>query len=261
MNQRVLAHLTAGALLIVSAVGCSSMKNGSLAEIRPVSQKQSIGNVYLIRGLIGLFSAGIDRLTVKINDAGIHAEVFQEAQDDAIARTIIEQYRDVPGREPIVLIGHSVGAEDVISVARKLGQAHIDVDLLVTLDATNPRTVPPNVKCCVNYYQSGPLDFLPVLRGVALKSEKGFAGELANLDVRRERRDLLEWDTNHVNIDKNSKIHADILRRVMQVCLPRDQVARKNADDVGHVVGVEGDGKRAHGRSSGTTMPFGAAAR
>lgn len=197
------------------------MKNGSLARIQPVSDRDRVGNVYLIRGLIGLFSAGIDRLTVKIGDAGVHAEVFQEVQDAAIARTIIERYRAAPRCEPIVLIGHSVGAEDVIRIARKLESAGIDVDLLITLDATNPRQVPKNVKVCINYYQSTAMDFIPVLRGMKLETEKGFAGEMVNLDVRRERRDLLEWDTNHVNIDKNTKIHDDIIQRVLAVCMPR----------------------------------------
>ncbi len=213
-------RLVLAAALIVS-VGCSSMKNGSLAEIRPASDRPRVGNVYLIRGLIGLFSAGIDRLTVEINHADIHAEVFQEVQDGAIARTMIERYRAAPSREPIVLIGHSVGAEDVITIARKLDREGIRVDLLVTLDATNPSTIPSNVRHSVNYYQSSLLDYVPVLRGVKLRADSGFTGVLENLDVRKERRDLLEWDTNHVNIDKNSKIHADILRRLMDVCVPR----------------------------------------
>lgn len=208
-------------LLSIACLGCSTMKNGSLARIQPASDRPRIGSVYLVRGLIGLFSAGIDRLTVKIKDAGMNAEVFQEAQDREIAQTIIERYRTTSGREPLVLIGHSVGAEDVIRIARKLGDANIDVDLLITLDATNPNRVPLNVKRCVNYYQSSLLDHVPVLRGVKLKVDDQFAGVIENLDVRRDRRDLLEWDTNHVNIDKNNKIHDDILRRLAEVCTAR----------------------------------------
>lgn len=199
------------------------MKNGELAAIQPQSESPRAGNAYLIRGLIGLFSAGIDGLTVKINDDGIHAEVYQEIQDSEIAKTIIDRYRSSPQREPLCLIGHSVGAEDVITIARKLDAEGIDVDLMITLDATNPSTVPKNVKRCVNYYQSSILDHVPVLRGVALKADTDFGGELLNLNVRGEHKDLLEWDTNHVNIDKNSKIHDDIIRRLNEVCLPRQE--------------------------------------
>ena len=43
--------------------------------------------------------------------------------------------------------------------------------------------------------------------------EPGAKTQLYNLNIRKERTDLLEWDTNHVNIDKNTKIHADIVKK------------------------------------------------
>ena len=197
------------------------MKNGDLAAIRPESDAPRVGQVYLIRGLVGLFSVGIDRLTEEINADGITAHVYQEVQDPEMATAIIAQYEHAVRREPLCLIGHSVGAEDVITIARKL-QAHgIDVDLMICLDATNPRRVPTNVKRCVNYYQSSLMDYLPVLRGLPLQTEPGFDGAFENLNVRREHRELLEWDTNHFNIDKDAKIHDDILRRLDLVCVPR----------------------------------------
>ena len=211
--------------------GCiSSMKSGDVADVSPVSTAPRVGQVYLIRGLIGLFSVGIDRLGDEINAAGISAHVFQEVQDPALADAIIARYAAAPKREPLCLIGHSVGAEDVITVARKL-QAHgIDVDLVICLDATNPKTVPANVKQCINYYQSSLMDYLPILRGLPLKADADFAGNLENINVRRDRRDLLEWDTNHFNMDKDTKIHADILRRLEILCVPRGNDPRLIVD-------------------------------
>ncbi|MGC4032584.1 MAG: hypothetical protein QM754_12795 [Tepidisphaeraceae bacterium] len=181
------------------------------------------GQVYLIRGLIGLFSVGIDQLTEKINAAGISAHVYQEIQDGRMAEAIIASYGPAKNREPLVLIGHSVGAEDVITIARKLEKHGIDVDLMICLDATNPDKVPGNVKQCINYYQSSIMDYLPILRGLPLKTETAFAGDLQNLNVRKDRRDLLEWDTNHFNIDKDAKIHVDIINRLNALCLPRPE--------------------------------------
>lgn len=199
------------------------MKNGDVAAIGPTSTAPRVGRVYLIRGLIGLFSVGIDRLGEKIAAEGIHAQVFQEAQDPRMAAAIIATYEHAAEREPLILIGHSVGAEDVITIARKLQPHGITVDLMICLDATNPAKVPANVRQCVNYYQPSIMDFLPILRGLPLKAEPDFAGDLQNLNVRHERRDLLEWDTNHFNIDKDTKIHADILARLRELCLPREQ--------------------------------------
>ena len=197
------------------------MKQGDLTAIVPQSDAPRVGQVYLIRGLVGIFSVGIDRLTDEINADGIAAHVYQETQDPQMADAIIATYEHASVREPLVLIGHSVGAEDVITIARKLDAHGIAVDLMVCLDATNPDRLPPNVRHCVNYYQSSLMDYFPILRGLPLKTEPAFAGVLENLDVRHERRDLIEWDTNHFNIDKDEKIHADVLRRLNEVCVLR----------------------------------------
>jgi len=221
-SQRWMLRAAVSIALLAGHLGCfSSMKRGDVAAIQPQSDSPRVGNVYLIRGLIGLFSAGIDKLTTQINDDGIRAHVYQETQDPQIADAIIAKYEKQSQHEPLCLIGHSVGAEDVITIARKLQAHHIDVDLMVCLDATNPTAVPTNVKRCVNYYQSSLMDYLPVLRGLPLKTEPQFAGSMENLNVRGERRDLLEWDTNHVNIDKNEKIHTDIIRRLNDICVQR----------------------------------------
>lgn len=210
------------ALTLAFASGCiSSMKNGDLSAIRPQSQSPRVGQVYLIRGLIGLFSVGIDQLTEQINAEGITAHVYQEIQDPGMADAIVAAYGHSDQREPLCLIGHSVGAEDVITIARKLQPHGITVDLMICMDATNPSTVPANVKQCINYYQSSIMDHVPVLRGLPLKADAGFTGDLQNLNVRREHRELLEWDTNHFNIDKSGKIHADILKRLNELCVPR----------------------------------------
>ncbi|MDB5326448.1 MAG: thioesterase domain protein [Phycisphaerales bacterium] len=222
---RPLTRLAAIAMPLVLAGGCiSSMKSGDLAAIQPVSaETPRVGQVYLIRGLIGLFSVGIDKLGEQINSDGITAHVFQEVQDPGMAKAIIASYGPAAHREPLVLIGHSVGAEDVITIARTLQAQKIDVDLMICLDATNPDKVPANVKQCINYYQSSLMDYLPILRGLPLKTEADFRGDLQNLNVRHEHRELLEWDTNHFNIDKDEKIHADIRKRLEALCIARPQ--------------------------------------
>ena len=225
-TARSLARLAAIAMPIILAGGCiSSMKSGDLAAIQPVTAAETprVGQVYLIRGLIGLFSVGIDTLGEQINADGITAHVFQEVQDPGMAKAIIASYGPAAHREPLVLIGHSVGAEDVITIARKLQTQKIDVDLMICLDATNPDKVPANVKQCINYYQSSIMDYFPILRGLPLKTEAEFHGDLQNLNVRHEHRELLEWDTNHFNIDKDEKIHADIRKRLAAICVTRPQ--------------------------------------
>lgn len=216
-------------VLLALSSGCTSTRSdmtpGKMEWIQPHSDASRAGKAYLFRGWIGLFSGGMDALTKTIDQSGVRAHVFQEDQHSEFAKVIVERYRNVPDHEPIVLVGHSLGADDAIAAARALDEAGIAVDLLITIDPTRPPKVPKNVKICYNYYQPSFMDMLGVWRGVALKTEPGFTGQLHNMNVRKEYRNLLEPDTNHTNIDKNRKIHADVIAKIMPVCVPRAQWA------------------------------------
>ncbi|HEX3357097.1 MAG TPA: hypothetical protein VHS31_09015 [Tepidisphaeraceae bacterium] len=219
--------LALGMLLLSTMTGCfgvelGTMKPGQMAWVQPNTTEPRAGHAYLIRGLIGLFSYGIDRMTDKVAATGVAANVFQEDQTALLGKTIVEKYKATNGNhEPIVLIGHSLGADDGIKISKMLEKEGIPVDLLITVDATNPPPVPGNVKVCYNYYQPSLFDGTGMLRGIPLVLEPGAKTKLYNLNIRGERKDLLEWDTNHVNIDKNTKIHAEVVAHVLEVCPTR----------------------------------------
>src|SRR5262245_6615565 len=87
---RKVAQLVLPLALCALTTGCfstvSSMAPGKTEWIQPNSDSPRAGNAYLFRGLIGLFSGGIDAMTVKINEAGIRAHVFQEDQHQLIGQ-------------------------------------------------------------------------------------------------------------------------------------------------------------------------------
>jgi len=204
--------------------GCSAMKPGRLDVVAPQTPLQTgrVGTVYLLRGWIGIFSTGIDSLGQQVNDVGIHAEVFQADQWSALASTIREKYRAHANPEPLILVGHSYGADDVIRIARELNADAIRVDLLITLDPVTPPPVPGNVVRTYNLYQSnGMLDNLPWLRGIALEREPGATGRLDNFNIRTDRTELLEPGLDHFNIEKKQKIHDDVLTRLKEACPER----------------------------------------
>jgi hypothetical protein len=219
------------ACLILAAGGCSSMRPGKLSSVQPISDKPRAGNVYLLRGWIGIFSTGIDHLTEKLNENGVRAHQYQDDQWRSLARQIVESYKGVQDPEPLVLVGHSYGADDVVNIARVLEKEGIAVDLLITLDPVTPNRVPSNVRLAHNLYQSnGVFDVMPFLRGVPLRPAENFAGTLNNLDIRKERTDLLEPGTDHFNIEKKGRIHDEVIAQVLEHCPPRSEwAARKRA--------------------------------
>jgi hypothetical protein len=215
------------ALTLSAAGGCASTTPGRLDAVRTDSDRPRAGNVYLLRGWIGIFSFGINEIGDKINGIGIRANVYQDDQWSSLADAIRAKYRGASSPEPLVLIGHSFGADDVVRVSRELADAWIPVDLLITLDPVTPPEVPANVRRCYNLYQSnGAWDRVPAFRGVPLKLVDGSTGTLANVDVRKDRTDLLEPGTDHFNIEKKHKIHEEVLRQVLATCPPREQWAK-----------------------------------
>lgn len=212
-------------------VGCSSMKNGSMARVAPVTENDRVGSVYLFRGWIGVFSTGIDSLGQRLNDDGVHAEVFQQKQWPALADAMIAKYENHPDHEPIVLIGHSYGADDTILVLRKLAEHDIQVDLVVTLDPVTPQKVTPNAQLVYNLYQPSVLDGVPFFRGIKLTPEEPGPATLLNVDVRKDRPELIDGGVDHFNIEKKPKIHADVIAQVMKVCRPRDEWLATRAHD------------------------------
>lgn len=208
-------------------VGCSSMKGGSVAKVAPITDNERVGSVYLFRGWIGIFSTGIDSLGKQLNEQGLHAQIFQDTQAGALADAMIKKYENVPDHEPIVLIGHSYGADDVIYVTRRLAEHDIHVDLVITLDPVTPGKVPSNASFVYNLYQPSALDGLPFLRGIPLTPDGAGPAKLLNVNVRKDRPDLIPGGVDHFNIEKKPEIHREIIAQVMKVCEPRTVWAAK----------------------------------
>ncbi|HYE18325.1 MAG TPA: hypothetical protein VEA69_07760 [Tepidisphaeraceae bacterium] len=215
----------------LGAIGCSSpsMQPGDLSLVQIDSDKPRAGNVYLLRGFIGIWSTGIDALGAKINEDGVRANVYRNEQWEDVRDALIEKYKDHKVYEPLVLIGHSWGADHTVDIARALDPHGISVDLIITLDPVTPNKVPKNVKWVCNIYQTnGIWQGIPVFRGVALEPEPDAKGKLENLAVRTDRTDLLEPDTDHYNIEKNEKVHAEVLKVLKQACPDRQSWVRAN---------------------------------
>jgi pimeloyl-ACP methyl ester carboxylesterase len=231
MNQPLGKNLslTIVLALLATAAGCKSMTPGQLELVQPHSDRPHVGNVYLLRGFIGIWSYGIDHLGKKVNESGVRAAVYQEDQWPDLAERIIEQYKAATEPEPLVLVGHSYGADDTLKIAKRLEEHGMHVDLIVTLDPVTPPRVPTNVSLVYNIYQPSLLDGLPFFRGIALETETPKQRNLQNVNIRSERKDLLEPKTDHFNIEKNVLIHAEVVRKVKEFCPPREVWAARQA--------------------------------
>jgi hypothetical protein len=156
--------------------------------------------VVLLRGLFGSFSTGLDSLAEELRSKGIETKVYGYLSWRAIVADILRE-RAAGKITPLVLVGHSQGANNVIAAARLLRHYDVNVDLLVTLAPVLPQPVPRNVMRAINYYQ------FPGW-GSALSPDRGFVGTLSNINMGAD------WKTFHMNIDKSSGIHQAIAREI-----------------------------------------------
>ena len=156
--------------------------------------------VLLLRGWFGVFSTGMDSLASELKAKGIKAEVAGHVYWSTAVKDIVKE-RAAGNAGPLVLVGHSQGANNVIDMARSLEANKIPVDLLVTLAPFMQDPVPANVARVINYYQSPGW-------GAPLTADRGFHGKLSNINVADD------WTIAHISIDKSSRIHADIAREI-----------------------------------------------
>ena len=184
MLPNIRAPILMLALLMVA--GCSSATLDAATAPSPTMPRPTAGSVpghvYLVRGLVGeVFSLGFYDLAGRVKERGINASVHSMYAPGLLANEIIAVYRRAP--VPIVLIGHSSGADAVIGVAEKLKSANVPVILMFGFDPTPiAGRVPENVELFINLYQKTNL-----IGGGEVKAARDFRGRIVNVDLRERR--------------------------------------------------------------------------
>lgn len=173
---------------------------------------QSSGHVYLLRGLLNIFSLGMDDLAAKIQARGISASVHNHSEWQSIADDIAVKYK-ARQHGPIVLVGHSLGADAVMFMSEYLGKKGVPVALVVPFDGTGSFAASSNVGQVYNLTQR---DYAYMRKGA------GFRGTLNNVDVSGQ-------GYGHTDIDKSARLHAQVLARIQSVI--RTRGAPHTADD------------------------------
>jgi Thioesterase domain len=165
------------------------------------SRAEPRAHVYLLRGLLNIFSLGMDTLSEELQKRGVYATVSNHTEWQGLADQAAARYK--AGTEgPIILIGHSLGADAVMEMAAYLGRKGIPVALVVPFDGTASYPAPPNVARVLNLTQR---DYAYMTRGA------GFHGTLTNMDVSGDP------NIGHISIDKSPRLHARVISEVLAV--------------------------------------------
>ena len=165
------------------------------------AQPQARAHVYVLRGLFNVFSLGMDLLADELKRRGVDATVHGYADWQTLADRAAADYK--AGKEaPIILIGHSLGADAVMEMAAYLGRKGVPVALVVPFDGTKSFAASDNVARVLNLTQR---DY------AYMRGGPGFHGTLANVDVSSDS------SIDHINIDKSPRLHARVVAEVLAV--------------------------------------------
>lgn len=205
-------------IIIILLSGCVDLSGIQYKSPPKVGQQKAIatkkvpkGTVYTMRGGLGIFSIGMNQLRDTVDARyPVSAQSLMWYRSGDVSRAIIRDYNREKEHGPIILIGHSLGANEQIQVARALNNANIPVALLVTVDAVSQTVVPPNVHHALNLYKPG---FVPMFSGLKLRAVDSRTTQIDNINVTT----LKGINVNHFTIDKDKVVQNMILDKVDKV--------------------------------------------
>src|SRR5216684_251450 len=160
--------------------------------------------VYLLKGLADIFSSGMDFLQAKLQARGIVGEVHSHSEWEKLAESATAKWRG-GAHGPIIIIGHSLGADAAILMAQRLGDAQVPVALLVTFSPVDSAPANANVARAVNYFQLGSAWHGQITKG------PGFHGTLENVDLAQTP------GITHFNMEKAEPLHAATIAKVLML--------------------------------------------
>jgi thioesterase superfamily protein len=166
----------------------------------PAHDDASHPHVYLMRGLLNIFSLGMDQLAAQIARTGVDASVYNHSVEETVVGAIVQKYR-AGDHGPYILVGHSLGADAVMLMAQQLDAQGVPVALVVPFDGTASYAAPANVSCVVNLTQR---------KYAYMQAGAGFHGKLSNVDVSNDTT------IDHVTIDKSPRLQAMALKEIVQ---------------------------------------------
>lgn len=189
------------------AVNQSRNAQSSLKKVRYAKSE-----IYTMRGgLGGVFSKGMNHLEDSLADdyqVKAYSTVWFKAK--RLSDSLIKRYQTKQLDGPIILVGHSLGANDQILVARNLAHYNVPVALLITIDAVLPLRISSNVQRVLNIYKPS---YVPLFSGFSLTVNDPALTTIENFNVNK----VQGMAVNHFTIDKDRYVQRLMLDRILAV--------------------------------------------
>lgn len=155
--------------------------------------------IYFFRGGFDIFSTGMNQMAAELRAKKYNANSQSFMSWQSVANDIVRRSKQKKVSYPIIVLGHSFGADAVVEFANYLGQNGISTELVIGFDATGPRTFTKGAKRVVNYRSS---HIGPYVKG------PGFRGSISTVDVSK-------FGANHFTIEQTKEVQALAMKEVL----------------------------------------------
>src|SRR5712671_3092694 len=197
-------QMMAMALLLAIPIGPGT------ANAMPGSGAATGAHVFLLRGVLNIFSLGLDDIAAKLEQQGIAVTVANFVSWSSLADEAAAEYRS--GRvRTIILVGHSSGATALPDMVARLDQLGAPVKLAIGLDSVFRTSLTGRVGRYINFYVANGA-------GTPVAKTTQFHGELENVDVGK-------IGMGHLSIDKNQIMQQKVISAIDAVVFSRKKEA------------------------------------
>jgi hypothetical protein len=197
IRGRVLRRLQmmAVAVLMLLPVGA-----GTALAAPSSASAASTAHVYLLRGVLNIFSLGLDDIAAQLRAQGIPVTVANFASWSSLADEAAVAYRS--GRiKTIILVGHSSGATALPDMVAKLDNLGAPVKLAIGLDSVFRTKLSGRVGRYVNFYIANG-------NGEPVAPTASLQGKLENINVQNVP------GVGHMSIEKNQIMQRRVIAEI-----------------------------------------------
>jgi hypothetical protein len=190
---RCLQSAALAGLLLIVAVGTPA------SQAMPTPGLNG-AHVYMLRGILNIFSLGLDDIATKLEAQGVPVTVINYLGWASLADEIAADYRS--GKvKTIILVGHSSGATVLPDMVERLDRLGAPVKLAIGLDSVFRTSLSGRVGRYINFY-IGNGNGEPVAR------TKQLHGTLENVNVQNVP------GVGHITIEKNEIIQRKVIAEI-----------------------------------------------
>jgi hypothetical protein len=195
---RSLQRIAVAILLMALLVGAS--------PVNAATSDASGTHVYLLRGVLNIFSLGLDEIAAKLRQQGFNVTIANYLSWSSLADEAAAEYRSGRTRT-IVLVGHSSGATALPDMVARLDRLGAPVKLAIGLDSVFRTSLAGHVGRYINFYVANG-------NGEPVAKTTQFHGELENIDVGK-------IGMAHLTIDKSEIMQRKVINAIDAVAFSR----------------------------------------